>query len=522
MGPSSYFDKEYDIIVIGAALAGLSASLELSKAGKKVLILEQHNLPGGVATSYCRDGVEFEAALHEMMSIGEKDNPLSTRKFLEGHGIFVDWVRIPDAFHYVDDQIDVVIRAGKNGDIDTPCRDIAKACGEENEGPMYQKIHDFLLLCQKVQISCDDVQNHKRSVAYIGLHHPELARTAGYSSLEVMKAYDLPQRAIDLLSAYWVYLGSPVSDLPFSVYAFVLAQYLGNGSYIPRHTSYEMSIKMAERAREKGVQIEYGQRVDKILILDEHVIGVRTASGGEIHAPIVLCGAYPNTVYTKMLEPGVEVPKEFLKATRAKKMGVSAFSVVMLLDKSPEELGIKDYATFLYVDKGHDDEAYERGKTEGPFSYIACICPSVLLEDAAPKGQCVYSLTYTPNPESYFGATEENYAEINRKNAAFFIEKASKMLGVNLQNHIVSITLETPVTIAHYTGAYQGGIYGYSHSMSTHIVARMMHPKGERSFDGLYFIGAHHIDGDGMTPVINSGIHTARDVLAAERKGGKR
>lgn len=522
MNPSAYFDSNYDVIIIGAALAGLSASLELAKAGKKVLVLEQHNLPGGVATSYCRGGVEFEAALHEMMSIGEKDHPLSTRKFLEGHGIYVDWVRIPEAFHYVDDQIDVLIHSGKNGDIDTPSRDIAAACGDENKGPVYQKIHDFLLLCQKVQVSCEDVQNHKRSVPYIALHHPELARTAGYSSLEVMKAYDLPKRAIDLLSAYWVYLGSPASDLPFSVYAYVLAQYLGNGSYIPRHTSHEMSIKMAEKAREYGAQIEFGQCVDKILIKDGVVAGVRTASGVDIHAPVVLCGAYPNTVYTKMLEPDVKVPREFLKATHAKKMGVSAFSVVMLLDKTPEELGIKDYATFLYVDEGRDDAAYENGKTEGPFTYLACICPSVILDDAAPEGHCIYSITYTPNPESYFGANEENYVEINRKNAAFFIEKVSKMLGTNLGDHIEQITLETPITIAHYTGAYLGGIYGYSHSMSTHIVARMMYPKGDQTFPGLRFIGAHQMNGDGMTPVINSGIHAARDVLESMKKGGKK
>ena len=518
---SPYFDSEYDVIIVGAALAGLSAALELAKAGKKILILEQHNLPGGVATSYVRGGVEFEASLHEMMCIGEKDNPLACRAFLESHGVDVDWVRIPDAYRYIDDEIDTVIRSGQNGDVETPSKDIAKACGENEEGgPIYAKVLDFLKLCQRIDASCDDVQNHKRSLAYIALHHSELAATAGYSAKEVMDAYDLPKKAVDLLSAYWVYLGNPASRLPFCVYAVVLAQYLGNGAYIPRHTSFEMSLKMAERAREDGVQIEYRQRVEKILINEKGVVyGVRTASGAEIHAKHILCGAYPNTVYSKMLEEGIKVPQRILKAAHAKKLSVSAFSVVLLLDKSPEELGIKDYATFLYVDKGRDEEAYEKGKGEGPYSYIACICPNIVLPDCCPEGETVYSLTYLPNGEAFAGVNEQNYGEISRKNATFFIEQASKMLGVNLFDHIQEITLETPITIAHYAGSYLGTIYGYLHDMDAHIVARIMHPEFESSFPGLYFIGAHHLDGDGMAPVINSGRHVARDVLEAERRG---
>ena len=66
----SFYKEHYDVIVIGGALAGMSAALSLAKQGKSVLILERHNLPGGVATSFVRGGVEFEPRLHEMISIG--------------------------------------------------------------------------------------------------------------------------------------------------------------------------------------------------------------------------------------------------------------------------------------------------------------------------------------------------------------------------------------------------------------------------------------------------------------------
>ena len=51
--------KQYDIVVVGAGNAGLSAALHCAKEGKKVLLIEQHNLPGGCATSFVRGRFEF-------------------------------------------------------------------------------------------------------------------------------------------------------------------------------------------------------------------------------------------------------------------------------------------------------------------------------------------------------------------------------------------------------------------------------------------------------------------------------
>ena len=58
--------KDYDVVVIGAGLGGLSAATSLARAGKKVLLLEKHNVPGGYASSFTRGRFEFEIALHEL------------------------------------------------------------------------------------------------------------------------------------------------------------------------------------------------------------------------------------------------------------------------------------------------------------------------------------------------------------------------------------------------------------------------------------------------------------------------
>ena len=46
--------NDYDVIIIGAGNAGLSAATRLAIANKKVVIFEKHNIPGGCGTSFRR------------------------------------------------------------------------------------------------------------------------------------------------------------------------------------------------------------------------------------------------------------------------------------------------------------------------------------------------------------------------------------------------------------------------------------------------------------------------------------
>ena len=107
-----FYKDHYDVIVIGGALAGLSSALMLADKGLDVLVLERHNLPGGIATSFVRGGIEIEAALHEMMSIGPEGNRLKVGKFLEDMGVFVDWLKVPEAYHASLPGIEVTLHPG--------------------------------------------------------------------------------------------------------------------------------------------------------------------------------------------------------------------------------------------------------------------------------------------------------------------------------------------------------------------------------------------------------------------------
>jgi phytoene dehydrogenase-like protein len=56
---------QYDVVVIGAGLAGLTAANTLARAGRSVLLVEQHSKLGGLATWFQRKGGHvFDVSLH--------------------------------------------------------------------------------------------------------------------------------------------------------------------------------------------------------------------------------------------------------------------------------------------------------------------------------------------------------------------------------------------------------------------------------------------------------------------------
>ena len=68
---SSDGDKQdYDAIIIGSGMGSLVAGNVLAGAGRRVVMLESHSIPGGLTTNFYRKGYRFEVSTHMITGCG--------------------------------------------------------------------------------------------------------------------------------------------------------------------------------------------------------------------------------------------------------------------------------------------------------------------------------------------------------------------------------------------------------------------------------------------------------------------
>ena len=80
---------DFDTIVIGSGAGGLASAICLARAGQKVLVLEQHDVPGGWCHSFQLQGQRFSPGVHY---IGLLEDGESTNALYKGLGAANDLV----------------------------------------------------------------------------------------------------------------------------------------------------------------------------------------------------------------------------------------------------------------------------------------------------------------------------------------------------------------------------------------------------------------------------------------------
>lgn len=495
--------SDYDVVVVGAGLGGLSAATFLAKAGKRVLLLERHRVPGGYASSFKRGRFEFEISLHELSGLGSEENRGPLWRLFDEAGISdkVEFIRIPEFYRSVFPDVDVTIPLGRENFE----AEMARHFPHEAENLKAFSAVMFEFADQALKANRVGMKKVMADPASF----PVLMEHFGKSLSQVLDPFVADEKARAVLGQIWGYYCLPPSQLSFLIYALGTVSYLRFGPAHVKGTSQALSQAFVDVIEESGGDVWLSNGVRQVMASGGKVFGVVTDQGDSIDCPLVVCNANPYVTCLDLL--GVDkVPDWYLKRLGAGTSGASTFNVYLGLDCDYRDVGLENHETF--VNTGYDlDGHYELMKAgigvdpaEAAVTAYNAVDP-----EFSPPGTAVVVLTLIARPESWLTLSPDEYESTKTRVADKVIGLAERV-APDIRRHIEVIEIATPVTNARYTGNPGGSIIGFNETFSGSGLVRM---PSRGPLEGLYFSGAWVNIGGGYEPSIYSGYLTAREVL---------
>lgn len=502
--------NKFDVVVIGSGLGGLCAALECLRAGKKVLLVEQHNLPGGFASSFTRGRFEFEPSLHELPNTrAESTTSGVVRYLMEDAKLRIDFLSIPEAYRLIltDQKLDVCLPFGVDNFIKTIEKEVPGST---------PAVTNFMNLCKEIQNAFNALEGTGTRVPIIETirKYTNFIRTGSATVEEVANALNMPKKALDMIYPYWCYLGVPASRMSFSIWAALLDTYISAGALIPKLRSHEIACAFLEKIYELGGTVQFNSKVTAIQVQERQVTGVLLANGETIQSKQVISNTSPTNLFSNLVFPKKEVPREAYANINTRKHGLSLFVVYLGLNASKEELGLKEYSYFISPHMDTErlyNSTYSINTDE---IMQASICLNAANPDCSPEGTTILSITAGFHAEAWEKVSDKDYFRTKDRIAKKLIQQFEKATNTEIFSHIEEIEIAAPETFARYTGAYNGIVYGYEPEPWDGIVPRVLAQDKENYIEGIQFCGGFSYRCHGYGSSVMSGKAAAERTCA--------
>jgi len=477
--------KMYDIIVIGAGLGGLTAGAKLAKEGKKVLLLEQHDRPGGCASTFKRKDFTMEVGLHEMDGLHPRD--LKKRIFGDLDILNkVDFLEVPEFYRFVNGRQDIVIPLDPEQAQKVLCD---RFPGEE---PGIKEYFHHLLNSRKI-----------------------ISESAGKPEPSLGEFLDHIISTDDLKLVLLGNLGY-FHDDPYtlSLYYYLTAQgsyYCGTASFI-RGGSQKLSDALASVITEHNGVVKLNSLVTAILCDRDKAVGVsiqntkgKNAGIENIYASDIIVNVAVPNLASELLPP--EQGKRLSEQIKEMKIGASLLTVYYGFRQPLKDTGNRYYSTFIFdpsVRKQSDIIKNNHGDIgTRSFTFVDY---SQLDSYMAPPGKSVGAACCIDYTSGWEGLDRKEYLRRKEDVAVKITGRLDKLIP-GFSDAVEYFEVATSLTVKRYTLNPEGAVYGFAQNPRKPSVYLSSLP------DNMYIASAWGKFGGGFSGSVYSGYMTALDIL---------
>jgi all-trans-retinol 13,14-reductase len=504
---------EFDAIIIGSGLGGLSCGAAFARQGFKVLVLEQHDKPGGYATSFKRPGgFEFDVSLHST-GVGERNG---VHNLIPGFPEItsVDFVPHPTLYRAIFPGHDIRV---PNRNLPEYVTYLKKSFPAEADqiAALFQEMGQLTDELGRLSAS-----NGKVDYSRFPIDFPIVYRYSGSTWGQIVDAKLRDPKLKGIVSALWGYYGLPPSKLASIYYAAPTYSYLTGGGFYPKGRSQTISNAFVDFIQKRGGHVLLNTRASQILVKDGAAYGVGAADGHQYTARVVVSNANAYDTFHGLIAstPADDRVKEYLAKIDAYRISLSSFQVFLGLKRDlVREVGITD--SEIFFNTGYDHEAAYEGmlKTDLSNPGYGVTLYDNLFPGYSPKGKNTVNLLvlqgydhWKPFAADYVKGNKAAYRAEKERIADLLIAKAEKTLMPGLSNAIEVKEIGTPLTNARYTSNYRGAIYGFDQTLDNSNPRRLPH---NTPIKNLYLSGAWTQPGHGYGAVIPSGLQCFGEII---------
>lgn len=502
--------NQFDAVIIGSGLGGLSCAAAFARQGFKPLVLEQHNRPGGYATTFKRPGgFVFDVSLHAT-AVGERN---SIHNLIPGFPEITDveFLPLPNLYRAIFPDHDIRVPQ-KN--LDEYKNILAGYFPEETEG-----INGIVDDMQGLPRDIRKISNAKGKVDMdrFPVDYPYLFKCYSNTWEELLDKRIVNPKLKAILSAQWTYYGLPPSLLSSYYYALPAIDYLTTGGYYPRGKCQKISNAFVKFIEEHGGKVMLNTRVEQILLKENTAYGVKTDKGEEFTGKVVISNANAHDTFHKMLNNKKSL-LDYLTKLDKLSVSISSFQVFLgLKDDLIGKSGITD--TEIFYENEYDLEASYKAAMEAD---IENSCFDLTLYDNtyqgySPKGKNTITMAaiqgydhWKKYEHDYFNNNKSEYRKEKQRMADILIKRVEQTLLPGLSKSIEVKEIGTPLTNVRYTSNYRGAIYGFDQTLNNSGNNRLSH---DTPIKNLYLSGAWTKPGHGYGGVLWSGLECFGEIM---------
>jgi len=505
--------EDLDTIIIGSGVGGLSAALCLARAGQKVLIIEQHKLPGGWCQSFHLKGYRFSPGIHYVggLNKGEALYDLYTGLGLANDLVF--YRMNPDAYEHA-------IIDGERFDFPNNFEALISSLSlrfpNEKEG-----LAKYLELVLNIGNEIQLFSNTNGIGGQIGILW-NARHLVKYSSRTLKSVIDkfikdpLLQKVLNIQSGDH---GLPPSKASFVIHCGVMHHYF-NGGFYPKGGGGAIVKTMLQGIKKYGGDIIVNQNVKRILLDGNkkfRAIGIELESGEQILAKRVISNADPGKTFSELVGTS-NLSRKLLNKLNKTTYSISSLILFLVVEMDVRKAGLDTGNIWVLNGNGDDEDSHFEKLLNVDFDSDTGF-PSLFVSCTTLKDPAHYDGRFHTLEVIAFTDYKRFKPFEQRRNSHEYLELKEKITGkfiTSLENIIPGIgqsivikELATPLTNEFYVNSTEGNIYG-TEKNSRQIGLNGFNPETE--IQNLYLCGAS-AGGHGISGASYSGVQTAAKIL---------